>query len=204
MNQRVPPNVSLLQQKGPKRPASQIGGGGSTGSPWEPPAASSMPPNWGAGGSSPSPSAREGSRSSADRNRDNDNDLLRVPHSKSARVGTNARGCRETAAGGLAVEATRETATSGTGGRAYRGTAAVAREPPQSVSSSKRSFGARGLLGASRAGSVDEAGACSTAGGRGHQLYSRDGEEAGAREQATTAVTRGRVGMRKARRTYGR
>lgn len=190
--------------------ALQIGECDSDENRWNPSATSPTPPGGGACGNAPLPAARDGGKSSAESNRDNDSNVSRVPHPASARRRSNARGSREaTAAGGAEDEATREAVNLGADGRACRGTAAVAAREPQSLSSSKRSFGARVLLGASQVSSANEAGACSTAGGRGRQPSSHDGE-AGAREQAaavataTTAFTRGRVGMRKARRTYGR
>lgn len=88
-------------------------------------------------------------------------------------------------------------------GRESRG-ASVVTEGPENVNSLGHSVGGRGLLGVSQAGNWGgTTSVCSTTAARRRREVPLDRED-GSCDAAGATTTRGRVGMRKARRTYGR
>lgn len=208
------------QQRGLKRPVSNGDGGGSV--PWGSSVASGSgpaPPGMdspqsssagithvcGSGGGSIHSSA-SGSRDSAE-----SSDAMRAPDS--AASGLSRRGTTKAAAA-TAAAAAPAAVTSGavdsmTDTKKSRGAGVATQQCEESVHGVGRSFGARGLLGGSRADGRPRSISRSTVAGRGRREVSIGGE---APEQAAVAAvaaatfttTRGRVGMRKARRTYGR
>lgn len=140
-----------------------------------------------------------GGRDSAESNCGNDSDAMPPPDTSACSF--SRRNATKPAA---AEGATSEAVDSLMDAPKSRGTAIAAQGEESNARGVGRSFGARGLLGGSRAASRGGSSSSSTAAGRGHEeVYSSDGGEGGGAVAAAT-TTRGRVGMRKARRTYGR
>lgn len=210
------------QQRGLKRTVSNPGGGASI--PWVsstafasktgPSAGGGPQPRnaesaqgYGGGSGSILSAASDGSRHPTESSCDNGNDVMQAADTAAA----SSLSTRNAPNPAVADEVTTSEAVgSMMGARKSRGAATVMEQGEENTGGVGCSFGTRGLLGGGRSRSRGGSSSFSMVAGRGRRdvSFSGEGEAPEPAEPAAVAAaattTQGRVGMRKARRTYGR